>query len=106
MVRIHARQVVPDEVLTRYVIFWILAWLDILGHFFQRLASSRGTKNSTDYRVVVTTGSHGSSSDVEAHRLKGRLSIFLTGLKTVTCNNNIYLLLLCCSGQSGKGSGS
>jgi len=34
--------------------------------------------------------------------LKGRLSVFLTDLKTVTCNNNIYLLLLCCSGRSGK----
>jgi hypothetical protein len=68
------------------------AWT-LLGHFFQRLASSRETKNSTDYRVAVTIGSHGSSADVEAHRLK-RAVIYIFNFLIIKClQRDVFLLL-------------
>jgi len=67
------------------------AWT-LLGHFFQRLASSRETKNSTGYRVAVTIGSR-SSADVEAHRLK-RAVIYIFNFLIIKClQRDVFLLL-------------
>ena len=75
------------------------AWT-LLGHFFQRRASSREAKNSTVYRVAVTIGSHDSFADVEAHRLERARIYICKPLISRALWYYVLLLPICCSRYS------